>query len=43
MAEEDGYAEEQQDEEDVDFLADVFVCEGDGEVWLMLEIGRDES
>ena len=32
MAEEDGDAEENKDEEDVDLLADVFVGEGDGKV-----------
>ena len=32
VAEEDCDAEQQQDEEDVDFLADVFVGQGDGEV-----------
>jgi hypothetical protein len=37
VAEEDCYAEEDEDEEDVDLLADVFVAEGDGEVWGVLD------
>ena len=39
VAEEDGDAEEEQDKEDVDFLADVFVCEGDGEVCGVVRYG----
>ena len=33
MAEEDGDGEEDHDEEDVDFLAEVAVCQGDCEVY----------
>jgi hypothetical protein len=46
MAEENGNGEEDQDEEDVDFLANVAVCEGDCEVCFTLSawvrvVGKD--
>jgi hypothetical protein len=38
VAEEDCDAEEEEDEEDVDLLADVFVGQGDSEVWILLAV-----
>jgi hypothetical protein len=43
VAEEDCDAEEQQDEEDVNFLADVFVGQGDGEVWILLVVVKQSE
>lgn len=43
MAEKDCYAEEEEDEENVNLLADVFIGEGNCEIWNCVSMIRGEE
>lgn len=43
MAEEDCGCEDDHDEEDVNFLAEVFFRESNSEVWVVLDMSEEEE
>lgn len=43
MAEKYGYAEEDEDEEDMNLLANIFVGEGNRKIWNRVSVARGEG